>query len=127
MYNADRCSKEFIDGLHYFLSVAETNKQNGFMCCLCVHCNNNKDYSFSRILHSHIFANGFMEKYVCWTKHGEQGLPWKTMKKKILTTTFPGMLEMNPAFDDDIAMEEPEVDVAENDPSDDLGQALHNV
>ena len=31
------------------------------------------------------------------------------------------------AFDDDILMEEPEVDVAENDPSDDLGQALHNV
>ena len=24
-------------------------------------------------------------------------------------------------------MKEPEVDVAENDPSDDLGQALHNV
>ena len=33
MYNADRRSKEFIDGLHYFLSVAEVNKQNGFMCC----------------------------------------------------------------------------------------------
>ena len=33
MYNADRRSKEFIDGLHYFLSVAEANKQNGFMCC----------------------------------------------------------------------------------------------
>ena len=31
------------------------------------------------------------------------------------------------AFDDDIPMEEPEVDVAENDPNDDLGQALHNV
>ena len=31
------------------------------------------------------------------------------------------------AFDDDIPMEEPEVDVAEVDPSDDLGQALHNV
>ena len=31
------------------------------------------------------------------------------------------------AFDDDIPMEEPEVDVAENDPSDDLGLALHNV
>ena len=31
------------------------------------------------------------------------------------------------AFDDDIPMEEPEVDVAEDDPSDDLGQALHNV
>ena len=54
------------------LSVAEANNHNGFMCCPCVHCNNNKDYSSSRILHSHIFANGFMEKYVCWTKHGEQ-------------------------------------------------------
>ena len=74
MYNADRRSKEFIDGLHYFLSVAEANKQNSFMCYPCVHCNNNKDYSSSRILHSHIFANGFMKKYVCWTKHGEQGV-----------------------------------------------------
>ena len=31
------------------------------------------------------------------------------------------------AFDDDIPMEEPEVDVAEVDLSDDLGQARHNV
>ena len=75
------------------------------MCCQCVNCKNSKDYSSSRILHNHIFANGFMEKYVCWTKHGEQGV----------------------TIDDDIPMEEPEVDVAENDPSDDLGQALHNV
>src|SRR6185369_8207915 len=93
MYNADRHSKEFIDGLHYFLSVAEANKQNGFMCYPCVHCKNNKDYSSSRILHSHIFANDFMEKYVCWTKHGEKGLSWKTMKNMILTTTFPEMLD----------------------------------
>ena len=39
---------------------------------------------------------------------------------------FPGNAGFG-AFDDDIPMEEPEVDVAENDPSDDLGQALHNV
>ena len=39
---------------------------------------------------------------------------------------FPGNAGIS-AFDDDIPMEEPEVDVAENDPSDDLGQALHNV
>ena len=37
---------------------------------------------------------------------------------------FPGNAGFG-AFDDDIPMEEPEVDVAE-DPSDDLGQALHN-
>ena len=39
---------------------------------------------------------------------------------------FPGIVGFG-AFDDDILMEEPEVDVAEDDPSDDLGQALHNV
>jgi hypothetical protein len=54
--------------------VVDANKQNGIMGCPCVHCNNNKDYSSSRILHSHIFANGFIKKYVCWTKHGEQGV-----------------------------------------------------
>ena len=83
------------------------------MCCPCVNCKNNKDYSSSRILHSHIFANGFMEKYVCWTKHGEQGVTMEDNEEE--------------DFDDHFPMEEPEVDVAENDPSDDLGQALHNV
>ena len=39
---------------------------------------------------------------------------------------FPGNAGFS-AFDGDISMEEPEVDVAENDRSDDLGQALHNV
>ena len=39
---------------------------------------------------------------------------------------FPGNAGFG-AFDDDIPMEELEVDVAENDPGDDLGQALHNV
>ena len=39
---------------------------------------------------------------------------------------FPGNAGFS-AFDDDIPMEELEVDVAEVDPSDDLGQALHNV
>ena len=39
---------------------------------------------------------------------------------------FPGNAGIG-AFDDDIPMEEPEVDVEENDPSNDLGQSLHNV
>ena len=38
--NADRCSEEFINGVHYFLSVAEINKRDGFMCCPCAVCNN---------------------------------------------------------------------------------------
>ena len=46
------------------------------------------------------------------------------MKKKILTITRNAGIS---AFDDDIPMEELEVDVVKNDPSDDLGQSLHNV
>ena len=33
MYNADRRSQEFIQGVHSFLRVAEGNKHDGFMCC----------------------------------------------------------------------------------------------
>ena len=116
MYNADRHSNEFIEGLHYFLSMTEANKQNSFMCCPCVNCNNNKDYSSSRILHSHIFVNGFMEKYVCWTKHGEQGVTMEDNEEEDFDEHFPENAGFG-AFDDDIPMEEPEVDVAENDPS----------
>ena len=39
---------------------------------------------------------------------------------------FPGNVGIG-AFDDDIPMKEPEADVAEDDPSNDLGQALHNM
>jgi len=40
MYNADRRFEEFINGVHYFLSVVETNKRDGFICCPCVVCKN---------------------------------------------------------------------------------------
>jgi hypothetical protein len=74
MYNADRRSKEFIDGVHYFLRVAEANKRDGFMCCPCALCKNLKEYSSSRSLHSHLLKSGFMPNYICWTKHGETGV-----------------------------------------------------
>ena len=72
------------------------------------------------------FANGFIEKYVCWTKYGEQVVSMEDNEEEDFDDHFPGNAGIG-AFDDDILMEEPEVDVAENDPSDDLGQALHNV
>ena len=105
--------------------MAEANKQNGFMCYPCIKYKNNKDYSSSSILHSHIFANGFMEKYVCWTKHGEKGVTMEDNQEEDFDGHFLGNYGFG-AFDDDIPME-PEADVAEDYPSDDLRQALHNV
>ena len=112
MYNADRRSNEFFEGLHYFLSVAKANKQTCFMCCPYVNCKNNKDYSSLRILHSHIFANGFMEKYACWTKHGEQGVTMEDNEEEDFDDHFPGNVGFG-AFDDDIPMEELEADVCD--------------
>ena len=70
----DRHTSKFITGLQNFIVVAEANSdQNGFMCCPCVICQNKKDYSSSRTLHTHLIWYGFMPSYNCWTKHGEKG------------------------------------------------------
>jgi hypothetical protein len=74
MYNADRHSLDFIRGVHYFLNVAKANMQNGFMCCPCALCKNEKDYSCPKKIHEHLFTSGFMLNYICWTKHRERGV-----------------------------------------------------
>ena len=70
----DRCTSDYIEGLHNFLEVAEANKQNGFMYCPCTVCENTKDYSDSKTLHLHLLEKGFMPHYNVWTKHGESGV-----------------------------------------------------
>ena len=74
MYMTDRHSMEFIDGVHEFIKVAENHKYGGFVRCPFKNCKNEKDYSSSRTIHSHLFSSGFMPKYHVWTKHGERGI-----------------------------------------------------
>ena len=71
---ADRIEREFTEGLRSFLNVAEASARNGFMCCPCRYCRNEKDYSSSRTLHIHLIQTGFILSYNCWTKHGERGV-----------------------------------------------------
>ena len=73
MYD-DRLSPGFLNGMHDFLNVAEANKQNGFMCCPCLDCKNDRNYSNSKTLHVHLLEKGFMPHYNVWTKHGERGV-----------------------------------------------------
>ena len=70
----DRRTSEYIKGMHNFLEVAEANKQNGFMCCLCARCENTKSYSDSKTLHIHLLEKAFMPHYNVWTKNGERGV-----------------------------------------------------
>ena len=57
---------EFIDGVHEFIKVVENHKYSGFVCCPCKNCKNEKDYSSSRTIHSHLFSSGFMPNYYVW-------------------------------------------------------------
>ncbi|KAK1696106.1 hypothetical protein QYE76_012803 [Lolium multiflorum] len=57
----NRCAPAFREGVNSFLLVAEANKsKQGFMCCPCLKCKNEKDYSCSRDIKSHL--------------HGEEGV-----------------------------------------------------
>ncbi|KAK1609735.1 hypothetical protein QYE76_033408 [Lolium multiflorum] len=71
----NRCAPAFREGVNSFLLVAEANKsKQGFMCCPCLKCKNEKDYSYSRDIKSHLLRFGFMSSYNVWTKHGEEGV-----------------------------------------------------
>ena len=59
-------------GVHEFIKAAEKHKYGGFIRCSCKFCKNEKEYSSSRIIHSHLFSSGFMPNYNVWTKHGER-------------------------------------------------------
>ena len=74
LYTTDRQSKEFIDGVHYFFSVANTNKHKGFICCPCKKCRNQKEHCTSRTIHAYLLEPGFMPSYNCWASHEELGV-----------------------------------------------------
>src|SRR5664279_2454257 len=118
MYD-DRRSPEFINGLRYFISVAEANKRNGFMCCPCGVCKNNKDYSSSKILHTHLLRSGFMPSYNCWTKHGERGVMMEDNEEEEDDDNYP----MFPEYGD-TATGEAEDEEASDEPADDLRRAI---
>ena len=79
---ADRRSNEYNQGVRSFLNVAEANTWNGFMCCPCRVCRNEKDYSYSKTLHIHLIQSGFMSGYNWWTKHGERGVMMEDNKEE---------------------------------------------
>ena len=131
MYD-DRRSREFHDGLLYFLGVANANKPaNGFVCCPCANCQNKRDYSSTSTLHSHLIRSGFMRNYTCWTKHGETGVLMEECEDED-EDNIPGIAEYNVFGDtfmgegEDEVGEEVAEDVGEDGPTDDLGQMLRD-
>nr|AAR87252.1 putative transposase [Oryza sativa Japonica Group] len=120
---ADRRSKEFIDGVHYFLRVAETNRQRGFIYCPCNKCKNQKKYSASRTIHFHLFESGFMPSYNCWTSHGEQGVEME--EDEVEDDNIPDFAQYV-GFEGNQTGED-ERDADGNDVADNLGQMLQDA
>jgi hypothetical protein len=125
MYNADRRSQEFINGVHYFLSVAEANKRDGFMRCPYALCKNLKEYASSRSLHSHLFKSGFMPNYICWTKHRESGVIVEECEEE--KWDDDKIIAEYGALNDTVMGEAEEEAAAEDELTDDLGQAIHDA
>ena len=71
----DRRTAAYREGVHSFRDAADANKHGGgYMFCPCVECRNEKDYTSSRVIQSHLLRSGFMSGYNVWTKHGERGV-----------------------------------------------------
>ena len=120
MYD-DRRSPQFINGVQSFLHAAEANKQDGFMCCPCGVCKNDKTYSSLKQIHVHLFTSGFMSGYNCWTKHGERGVLMEENEEED-DDNYAGF----PEYDGTTMGEENEEEEAEAsyEPADDLGRAI---
>ena len=101
---ADRRSKEFIDGVHEFIEAAEKHKYG----CPCKFCKNEKDYSSSRTIHSHLFSSGFMLNYYILTKYEERGIIMDNNEEE--EDKIPDFASNYGAFFYDTAMGEPEED-----------------
>ncbi|XP_052159476.1 uncharacterized protein LOC127776981 [Oryza glaberrima] len=120
---ADRRSKEFIDGVHYFLGGANDNKCNGFISCPCDKCKNQKEYSTTRTIHAHLFQWGFMRSYNCWTSHREVGVAMED--DEVEDENIPDWVQYG-RFEEN-TMGEAELDVEGNAGADELGQILRDL
>nr|AAX92860.1 transposon protein, putative, CACTA, En/Spm sub-class [Oryza sativa Japonica Group]ABA92603.1 transposon protein, putative, CACTA, En/Spm sub-class [Oryza sativa Japonica Group] len=120
---ADRRFKEFIEGVHYFLRVAEANKRNDFICCPCNKCKIQKKYSASRTIHFHLFESGFMPSYNCWTSHSEQGVEME--EDEAQDENIPNWAQY--ARFEGNQTGEVDRDAGDNDAVDDLGQMLQDA
>ena len=122
MYNANRCSMEFIDGVHELKEAAKKHKYGGFIHCPCKFCKNEKDYSSWRIIHSHLLNSGFIPNYYVWTKHWERGIMLDNNEEE--EHKIPDFVANYGAFFKDTAMSESEEDTEGHIVEDDLGQML---
>jgi hypothetical protein len=67
----------FLSGVNGFLNQAKADMRNRgvqAMLCPCIDFLNQKKISQREIIFHHLVTCGFTKHYMCWNKHGEEGL-----------------------------------------------------
>ncbi|GKC24929.1 RNA-directed DNA polymerase, eukaryota [Tanacetum coccineum] len=72
MYKIDQSSEEYLTNLFEFIRVADRKKKGKLrISCPCQDCYNILTYIDSDEIKGHLISNGFVERYTCWSWHGE--------------------------------------------------------
>jgi hypothetical protein len=69
--------ENFLSGVNGFLNQEEMDMRNrGVQAMLypCIDCLNKKKFAQWEIIFHHLVTCGFTKNYMCWNKHGEEGL-----------------------------------------------------
>ena len=125
--HGSRSTSAWIQGLDSFLKAAMANRSpKGLMYCPCNVCENKKEFRKRDTLWNHLALNGFMSNYSLWTKHGEVGVMMEDNEEDDDgDNNLPDWAWVHEAggFQDE-PMDEGEANVAQEEPPDELGQAL---
>jgi hypothetical protein len=74
MYS-DRHTAAYSEGVHSFRDAADANKHGGgYMFCPCVECRNEKDYTSSRVIQSHLLRSGLCRAIIFGPSTEKEGL-----------------------------------------------------
>nr|GEX27915.1 hypothetical protein [Tanacetum cinerariifolium] len=74
MYDILRSDPAYLKGVQDFLIFAENNRVNNEDACIyfpCIDCKNFVRLKDIKDIEYHLITRGFVQKYTCWSKHGE--------------------------------------------------------
>ena len=77
MYLDNHICEEYLSGVKSFIATAEADKLNRHLsaiCCPCIDYENVRKFASSMHVHAHLIIRGFMDDYLCWNEHGEEGV-----------------------------------------------------
>ena len=80
----------FVMRLRVFINYALSNSKNingGGIRCTCKKYENKKFFD-QDVVTMHLIQKGFIEKYLCWFAHREPYIPYETIVKKMVSSTF---------------------------------------